>query len=78
MQREVADPVEQVLAARHHLANGLAGQVDGREPGHPQVASGEHPPGERRVLLPRGEVNRVALGHLLPLPSPPADASNIS
>src|SRR6266487_6368571 len=42
-------PDEQVLAARNGVRDRAPGQVGGGEPGDPEVAPGEHPPGERIV-----------------------------
>ena len=56
-------PGQQVLSAGDGLGNRLAGQVGRGEPGHPEVGTGQHPAGQRRMQLPGGEPYRVSLGH---------------
>ena len=51
-QRHLAiDPGQQVLAARDHLEDLVAGQVGGRQRGHPEVGAQQHASGERFVQV---------------------------
>ena len=61
--RSRADPGEQVLAARDGRLDPLAGQVEGRVRGHPEVGLDQHRAGERLVEVQRGAPDGVALGH---------------
>ena len=59
----VAGADQQVLAARDGLGDGLPRQVDGRVAGHPEVAAGQYPPGERHVQAAGGVPVDVTFGH---------------
>ena len=59
----VVGPDQQVLPARDHGAHGAPGQVRGGEPRDPEVAAGQHPPGQRLAQLPGGPPDGVTLGH---------------
>ena len=59
---------QQVLAARDGLGDELAGEVDGRVPGHAEVAAGQHLPGEGSVQALGGGPDDVTFGHGSSLP----------
>ena len=69
VQHEVADAHQQVLAPAPHRVHRLAGEVDGRVRGDPQVARGDDLPGERRIEPACGLVDGVTFWHRTAAPS---------
>ncbi len=64
VQGEAAgQPGQHVLAARHHLAHRLPGQVERRELRYAEVGAHQRPAGERLVHPVRGQPDGVALRH---------------
>jgi hypothetical protein len=54
---------EKMLASRHDLADGLAGEIGRREAGNPEVGSREEPSRERLMQPGGGRENGVAFCH---------------
>jgi len=62
---------QQVLAVRDGLSDDLAGEIDGRVPGHTEVTAGQHLPREG-IMQPLGGIPYgVAFWHCSSLPGHP-------
>jgi hypothetical protein len=64
----VGQPDEQVLAARHHLGDRAAGQVEGGQLGEAELAAAQRRAGQRGVHPLRGQPDGVSLGHAPSVP----------
>ena len=59
---------QQVLAAGHHILHRVTGVVGSGEPGHAQVAPGEHLPGQDGIEVPCRPPDGIALRHVPSVP----------
>jgi uncharacterized Zn-finger protein len=64
----VGEADEHVLAARHHLDDGGAGEVDRGQLGDPELAAGQRRAVQRGVHPLRCQPDGVSLGHVAILP----------
>jgi phage shock protein A len=64
----VGQPDQQVLPSGHDLADGDAGQVEGRQLGDAELAAAQAAAGQRGVHPLRGQPHGVSLGHSTMIP----------
>jgi len=68
VDRPLVGAHQQVLAARHDLAQDLAGEVGGGVARHPELGGRQHAPGHRLVEVVAGAPDGVALRHRAAVP----------